>query len=148
MKRTVGFEELSRDLKKAIKDLKPSEALKIVANEGEKLAQTIRQNAPMQIIKEDIQVISKPNYDSSVLVGLRYAKGPRTNLAYAFEYGTVKRFVKPKKGSDRKANDRSNYRGFLSPKPFFRPAVDSNADKIVTNIANRIIKLATDKLKL
>lgn len=148
MKRTIGFEDLAKELKKAIKDLDPSDALKIVSEEGEKLAQSIRQNAPMQIIRDDIQVISKPGYDSSVLVGLRYQKGARTNLAYAFEYGTVKRFVKPKKGSSRKESDRSYYRGFLTPKPFFRPVVDSKADKIVTNIANKIIKLATNKLKL
>jgi hypothetical protein len=147
MKYTTGFQELSRDLKKALEKTTPKEALKIVEQEGNNLAQSIRQNAPMQIIKEDIGVISKPGYDSSVLVGLRYDKGPRTNLAYAFEYGTVKRFVKPKKGSNRAAQDRSYYRGFLSPKPFFRPTVDSNANKVVTNIADKIFKLATNKLK-
>jgi hypothetical protein len=147
MKYTTGFQELSRDLKKALEKITPKEALKIVEQEGNNLAQSIRQNAPMQIIKEDIGVISKPGYDSSVLVGLRYDKGPRTNLAYAFEYGTVKRFVKPKKGSNRAAQDRSYYKGFLSPKPFFRPTVDSNANKVVTNIADKIFKLATNKLK-
>lgn len=147
MKRTIGFNDFAKDLKKAIAEITPKEALKIVEKEGNNLAQSIRQNAPMQIIKEDIGVISKPGYDSSVLVGLRYDKGPRTNLAYAFEYGTVKRFVKAKKGSSRAAQDRSYYRGFLSPKPFFRPAVDSNANKVVTNIAEKIFKLATNKLK-
>jgi hypothetical protein len=147
MKYTVGFDKLSNDLKKILKDIAPKQKIKILSEEGEKLSEMIRRNAPMKIIADDIGVIAKPGYDNSVYVGLKYIPNYRSNLAYAFEYGTVKRFATPKKGSKRDAQDRSYYRGFLSPKPFFRPTVDSNANKVVTNIADKIFKLATNKLK-
>ena len=91
----------------------------------------------MKIIRDDIGVISKPNkYPRSIMVGLRYQKGARTNLAYAFEYGTVDRYTKKKQ-----------YRGKLEPTPWFRPTLDRMRGQIVTNMKNELAKLVQNKLK-
>ena len=90
----------------------------------------------MKIIRDDIGVINKPNkYPRSIMVGLQYRKGANTNLAYAFEYGTVDRYTKAKK-----------YRGRLQPGPWFRPVVDSMRSQIVTNIKNELSKIVLNKL--
>lgn len=97
----------------------------------------LKLRAPMKIIRDDIGVISKPNkYPRSIMVGLRYQKGARTNLAYAFEYGTVDRYTKKKQ-----------YRGKLEPTPWFRPTLDSMRGQIVTNMKNELAKLVQNKLK-
>lgn len=91
----------------------------------------------MKIIRDDIGVINKPTkYPRSIMVGLRYDKGARSNLAYAFEYGTVDRYTKKKQ-----------YRGKLQPGPWFRPTVDRLRPQIVTNIKKEIYNLVTNKLK-
>ena len=91
----------------------------------------------MQIIRDDIGVISKPfKYPKSIMVGLRYRKGAISNLAYAFEYGTVDRYTKKKE-----------FRGKLTPRPWFRPTVDSMRSKIVTDMRNELAKIVQNKLK-
>ena len=91
----------------------------------------------MKIIRDDIGVISKPSkYPKSIMIGLQYRKGTNTNLAYAFEYGTVDRYTKKKQ-----------YRGKLQPGPWFRPTVDRMRGQIVTNIKNEITKIVQNKLK-
>ena len=93
--------------------------------------------APMKIIRDDIGIISKPTkYPRSIMVGLQYKKGARTNLSYAFEYGTVERYTKKKQ-----------YRGKLQPTPWFRPTLDTMRAQIVTNMKNELAKLVQNKLK-
>lgn len=91
----------------------------------------------MKIIRDDLGVIHKPNkYPRSIMVGLRYDKGAKTNLGYAFEYGTVERYTK-----------KGQYRGKLPITPWFRPTVDRMRSQIVTNIKNEIAKIVQNKLK-
>ena len=101
------------------------------------LVDELKLRAPMKIIRDDLGVIHKPNkYPRSIMVGLRYDKGARTNLAYAFEYGTVDRYTK-----------KDQYRGKLPITPWFRPTVDRMRGQIVTNIKNEIAKIVQNKLK-
>ena len=70
------------------------------------------------------------------MVGLRYRKCAISNLGYAFEYGTVNRYTKKKE-----------FRGKLTPSPWFRPTVDSMRSKIVTDMRNELAKIVQNKLK-
>ena len=132
------FKKLARDLKK-VGQIKTGEIRdKVLLIEADLLADQIKYNAPANFIRRDISVISRgAKYPLSVLVGLNYKSGSMaSNLAYAFEYGTIERYTK--KGA---------YRGILAPKPFFRPVVDSNRSQIVTNIVKRLSKIVENKLK-
>lgn len=101
------------------------------------LVDELKFRAPMKIIRDDIGIISKPTkYPRSIMVGLRYRKGAISNLAYAFEYGTVDRYTK-----------KNQYRGKLQPSPWFRPTVDRMKGQIVTNMKNEVAKLVQNKLK-
>jgi hypothetical protein len=101
------------------------------------LVDELKLRAPMKIIRDDIGVISKPlKYPRSIMVGLKYRRGAISNLAYAFEYGTVDRYTK-----------KNQYRGKLQPTPWFRPTVDRMRSEIVTNMKNEVAKLVQNKLK-
>lgn len=133
------------DLKKLAEDFKKAGIIsprevreKVLLIEADLLSDQIRAAAPADFIRRDIGVISKGSkYPLSVLVGLNYSSGSTaSNLAYAFEFGTVDRYTKRRK-----------YRGKLTPAPFFRPTVDANRNIIVTNVINRLSKLVEKKLK-
>ena len=130
----IELRNLLRRLNRAA--ISPAEirhALEIAASP---LIDQLKLRAPMKIIRKDIGIISKPTkYPKSIMVGLRYTEGAKSNLAYAFEYGTVDRYTKKKQ-----------YRGKLQPGPWFRPTVDSMRNQIVTNIKNEISKIVLNKL--
>jgi hypothetical protein len=128
-----------RDLLKKLNRaaLKPAEVRQALEIAAGPLADQLKFAAPMQIIRDDIGVISKPfKYPKSIMVGLRYRKGAISNLGYAFEYGTVDRYTKKKE-----------FRGKLTPRPWFRPTVDSMRSKIVTDMRNELAKIVQNKLK-
>ena len=117
--------------------LKPDEIRHALEISAAPLIDQLKLRAPMQMIRKDIGVINKPNkYPRSIMVGLRYTEGAKSNLAYAFEYGTVDRYTKAKQ-----------YRGKLQPGPWFRPTVDSMRGQIVTNMKNEMTKIVQNKLK-
>jgi len=117
--------------------LKPDEIRHALEISAAPLIDQLKLRAPMQMIRKDIGVINKPNkYPRSIMVGLRYTEGAKSNLAYAFEYGTVDRYTKAKQ-----------YRGKLQPGPWFRPTVDSMRSQIVTNMKNEMTKIVQNKLK-
>lgn len=129
------LKSLLRQLNRAA--LKPAEVRQALEIAAGPLANQLKLVAPMQIIRDDIGVISKPlKYPKSIMVGLRYRKGAISNLAYAFEYGTVDRYTKKKE-----------FRGKLQPRPWFRPTVDSMRGKIVTDMRNELAKIVQNKLK-
>jgi hypothetical protein len=87
------LKDLFRKLNRAA--LKPAEVTHALEIAAAPLVDELKLRAPMKIIRDDLGVIHKPNkYPRSIMVGLRYDKGARTNLAYAFEYGTVDRYTK------------------------------------------------------
>lgn len=130
------------DLKRLIRQLnraaiKPADARQALEVAAAPLVDQLKLVAPMKIIRDDLGVISKPfKYPKSIMVGLRYRKGAISNLAYAFEYGTVDRYTKKNK-----------YTGKLRPTPWFRPTVDTMRSKIVTDMRNELAKIVQNKLK-
>lgn len=138
MSKAISDREL-RDLFRKLNRLVPrgKEIIHTLEIAAAPLVNELKLRAPMKIIRDDIGVISKPlKYPRSIMVGLRYEKGARTNLGYAFEYGTVDRYTK-----------RGQYRGKLEPTPWFRPTVDRLHGQIVTNMKNEVAKLVQNKLK-
>lgn len=138
MTKAISNSELRRLFKKlnraAIKADEIRHALEISAAP---LVNELKLRAPMKIIRDDIGIISNPTkYPRSIMIGLRYNKGGISNLAYAFEYGTVDRYTKKKQ-----------YRGKLQPGAWFRPTVDRMRGQIVTNMKNEMTKIVQNKLK-
>lgn len=138
MSKAISDSELIRLLKQlnrvALKPKEITDALQIAATP---FIDQLKFRAPMKIIRDDIGVIHKPNkYPRSIMVGLRYEKGARTNLGYAFEYGTVDRYTK-----------KGQYRGKLQPTPWFRPTVDRMRPQIVTDMKLELTKIVQNKLK-
>ena len=129
------LKDLFRKLNRAA--LKPSEVTHALEIAAAPLVDELKLRAPMKIIRDDLGVIHKPNkYPRSIMVGLRYDKGARTNLAYAFEYGTVDRYTK-----------KDQYRGKLPITPWFRPTVDRMRGQIVTNIKKEIDNIVQNIIK-
>ena len=129
------LKDLFRRLNRAA--LKPAEITHALQIAAAPLVDELKLRAPMKIIRDDLGVIHKPNkYPRSIMVGLRYDKGAKTNLGYAFEYGTVERYTK-----------KGQYRGKLPITPWFRPTVDTMRGQIVTNMKNEVAKLVQNKLK-
>lgn len=138
MSKAISDTQLRSALKKlGSKTLTSKEIIMALELAAAPLADQLKYEAPMKIIRDDIGVISKPNkYPYSIMVGLQYKKGAISNLAYAFEYGTEDRYTKKK-----------FFRGRLMPGAWFRPTVDRMRSQIVTNIKNEIAKIVQNKLK-
>lgn len=129
------FRNLLRKLNRAA--ISPREITFALELAAQPLIDELKLRAPMKIIRDDIGVINKPNkYPRSIMVGLRYTKGARSNLAYAFEYGTEDRYTKKKQ-----------FRGRMQPGPWFRPTVDRMRSQIVTNMKNELSKIVLNKFK-
>jgi len=135
--KAISDKELRALLKKLNRAaLKPDEIRHALEISAAPLVNQLRLRAPMEIIRKDIGIISQPiKYPRSIMVGLRYTEGAKSNLAYAFEYGTVDRYTKAKQ-----------FRGKLQPGPWFRPTVDSMRSQIVTNMKNEMTKIVQNKL--
>jgi HK97 gp10 family phage protein len=133
-----GLDKLIKELETAGKELTQEEVKKIVRNESEVLINTARTNAPTTDIKNAIGFIEKneAKFTKTVLIGPRYYGSYKGQLAHTFEYGTAPRYTKDGK-----------YRGHITARPFMRPAFDTHAKNIVTNVKNRIFKLVTEKIK-
>lgn len=120
------------------KELDHHKIKEIIRYESTRIINDARAKAPTQDIKNAIGFIEKneDKFPTTVLIGPRYYSGYKGQLAHTFEYGTAPRYT-----------ERGYYRGFITARPFMRPAFDTNQSKVVTNISRKILKLATDKLK-
>lgn len=130
-----GLDKVLAALKEAGKAITDQQVKKIVRDEALPMINTAKSKAPSHDIMESIGFIEKNEnkFTKTVLIGPRYYGGHRGQLAHTFEYGTVERFTK-----DGKA------RGFIVAQPFMRPALDQHKTNIVTNVPERIIKLAIE----
>jgi HK97 gp10 family phage protein len=133
-----GLDKFVNSIKEASKLLSQEELKKIVRKESEVIIKTAQSKAPTTDIKNSIGFIEKNEnkFTKTVLIGPRYYGGFKGQLAHTFEYGTAPRYTKD-----------GAYRGFITARPFMRPALDAHSSNIVTNVAKKVIKLATDKLK-
>jgi HK97 gp10 family phage protein len=131
----TGLQEVLKALSEAGKAITDQEVKKIVRDEAKAIINTAQSMAPSQDIKESIGFIERNEnkFTKTVLIGPRYYGGFRGQLSHTFEYGTAERFTK-----DGKA------RGFIIAQPFMRPALDQHKNNIVTNVPERILKLAID----
>ena len=131
----TGLQEVLKALTEAGKAITDQEVKKIVRDEAMAMIITAQSKAPSQDIRESIGFIEKNEnkFTKTVLIGPRYYGGHRGQLAHTFEYGTQQRFTKD--GQDR---------GFIEARPFMRPALDQHKTNIVTNVPERIIKLAIE----
>lgn len=130
-----GLDKVLTALREAGKAITDQQVKKIVREEALPMINTAQSKAPSQDIKNSIGFIERNEnkFTKTVLIGPRYYGGFRGQLAHTFEYGTVERFTK-----DGKA------RGMIIARPFMRPALDQHKTNIVTNVPERIIKLAID----
>jgi len=130
-----GLQEVLKALGEVGKAITDQEVKKIVRDEAKAIINTAQSKAPSQDIKESIGFIEKNEnkFTKTVLIGPRYYGGFRGQLSHTFEYGTVERFTK-----DGKA------RGMIIAQPFMRPALDQHKTNIVTNVSERIFKLAIE----
>jgi HK97 gp10 family phage protein len=131
----TGLQEVLKALTEAGKAITDQEVKKIVRDEAMAMIITAQSKAPSQDIRESIGFIEKNEnkFTKTVLIGPRYYGGHRGQLAHTFEYGTAERFTKDGKS-----------RGFIVAQPFMRPALDQHKTNIVTNVPERILKLAVD----
>jgi HK97 gp10 family phage protein len=130
-----GLDKVLKALSEVGKAITDQEVKKIVRDEAMALINTAKSKAPSQDIQESIGFIERNEnkFTKTVLIGPRYYGGHSGQLAHTFEYGTVERFTK-----DGKA------RGMIIARPFMRPALDQHRTNIVTNVPERIFKLAID----
>ena len=131
----TGLQEVLKALSEAGKAITDQEVKKIVRDEAKAIINTAQSMAPSQDIKESIGFIERNEnkFTKTVLIGPRYYGGHRGQLSHTFEYGTRQRFTKD--GQDR---------GFIEARPFMRPALDQHKSNIVTNVPERIFKLAIE----
>jgi HK97 gp10 family phage protein len=130
-----GLDKVLKALSEVGKAITDQEVKKIVRDEAKAIINTAQSKAPSQDIKESIGFIERNEnkFTKTVLIGPRYYGGYRGQLSHTFEYGTVERFTK-----DGKA------RGMIIARPFMRPALDQHKTNIVTNVPERIFKLAIE----
>lgn len=130
-----GLDKVLAALKEAGKAITDQQVKKIVRDEALPMINTAKSKAPSHDIMESIGFIERNEnkFTKTVLIGPRYYGGHRGQLAHTFEYGTQQRFTKD--GKDR---------GFIEARPFMRPALDQHKTNIVTNVPERIIKLAIE----
>lgn len=133
-----GLDKLVNSMKDAAKLLSQDELKKIVRTESQVIIETARSRAPSEDIKNSIGFIEKNEnkFNKTVLIGPRYYGSWRGQLAHTFEFGTAPRYTKD-----------GAYRGYITARPFMRPALDAHGSNIVTNVQKKVIKIATDKLK-
>ena len=133
-----------KDLQQLIKrmdnaaDVITDKALKeILRDAAQPMIAQMKSGAPTPDISKSIDFIERneQKYTSTVLIGPRYAYGYKGQLAHFFEYGTKNRFTK----------DGDN-RGFMTAKPFIRPAFDAHKDEIATKLIDGVFKLVTNKI--
>lgn len=134
----VGLDKVLKALEETNKSLSPEEVKKIVRDESRSIIISAQNKAPSNDIKNSIGFIERneKKFPNTVLIGPRYYGSFRGQLSHTFEYGTAPRYTKT-----------GAYRGFITARPFMRPALDENANKIVTNVGKKVFKLASDKLK-
>lgn len=130
-----GLDKVLAALKEAGKAITDQQVKKIVRDEALPMINTAKSKAPSHDIMESIGFIERNEnkFTKTVLIGPRYYGGYRGQLSHTFEYGTQQRFTKD--GKDR---------GFIEARPFMRPALDQHKTNIVTNVPERIIKLAIE----
>lgn len=133
-----GIDKLLKKLNEANLKITDEEVKKIVRSESTDIINSAKSKAPSTDIKNSIGFIEKneQKFTKTVLIGPRYYGSFRGQLAHTFEFGTAPRYTKD-----------GIYRGFITARPFMRPALDENSSKIVTNVSKKVFKLATDKLK-
>jgi hypothetical protein len=122
-------------LEDAGKSLEYEKVKQIIRKESLAIIIDARANAPTEDIRKAFWFIERKEekFPTTVLIGPRYYGGFRGQLSHTFEYGT----------SMRKTKDGQN-RGFITAVPFIRPAYDRHRGKIVTNIIDKVFKLAID----
>jgi hypothetical protein len=130
-----GLDKVLRALEEVGKSITNQDVKNIVRDEAKAMINTAQSKAPSQDIKESIGFIERNEnkFTKTVLIGPRYYGGFHGQLSHTFEYGTVERFTKDGKS-----------RGMILARPFMRPALDQHKTNIVTNVPERILKLAID----
>jgi HK97 gp10 family phage protein len=130
-----GLQEVLKALSEVGKAITDQEVKKIVRDEARAIINSAQSKAPSQDIKESIGFIERNEnkFTKTVLIGPRYYGGYRGQLSHTFEYGTAERFTKD-----------GQARGFIVARPFMRPALDQHKTNIVTNVPERIFKLAIE----
>jgi HK97 gp10 family phage protein len=130
-----GLDKVLKALSEVGKAITDKEVKNIVRDEARAIINTAQSKAPSQDIKESIGFIERNEnkFTKTVLIGPRYYGGYRGQLSHTFEYGTAERFTKD-----------GQARGFIVARPFMRPALDQHKTNIVTNVPERIFKLAID----
>jgi HK97 gp10 family phage protein len=130
-----GLDKVLKALSEVGKAITDKEVKNIVRDEARAIINTAQSKAPSQDIKESIGFIERNEnkFTKTVLIGPRYYGGYRGQLSHTFEYGTAERFTKD-----------GQARGFIVARPFMRPALDQHKTNIVTNVPERIFKLAIE----
>lgn len=134
----IDIYKVMNALEEAGKSLEYDKIKHIIRKESLGIIIDARSKAPSEDIRQSIWFIEKKEdqYPTTVLIGPRYYGSHRGQLAHTFEFGTTWR----------KTKDGFN-RGYITARPFMRPAFDNHKNAIVTNVFKKIFKLATEKLK-
>ena len=122
-------------LEEAGKSLEYEKVKQIIRKESLGIIIDARANAPTEDIRKAFWFIERKEekFPTTVLIGPRYYGGFRGQLSHTFEYGTAQRYTKDRQ-----------YRGYIKAVPFIRPAYDKYRAKIVTNVIDKVFKLAID----
>ena len=121
------FEATLRNLVKAL----PAEKVEPVMLAGAKvIAQDIRRRAIGNIKKAVVAKLLKKigNWPRSAMAAINNRKAPEAHL---IEFGTSRRYQKTT----------GRYTGIGPAKPFFRPAVDSNFQRVYRDIRDKLLDM-------
>ena len=136
----------AKKVNRPIKDLAPaSEVETIMYNESQALVDKIKANLSgivnsPQMVQSIKAFKGKANY--SITIGADYRYYNAFMLRF-FEYGTVQRYRRAKKGKGGK----TVYSGMIPARPFMRPAYETMKTDLFNKIQKGIIKSIELKLK-
>ena len=117
-----GLREALDNVAKVIDSVSGREVKELFFSAGEIIAVEIRNRAPVDTgnLRDAVFVGRGKMNRPDVLVGVGYGKAPHTHL---IEYGTEQRFHKGGK-----------YVGYVSARPFIRPAIDASSQAVKREI--------------
>jgi HK97 gp10 family phage protein len=141
-KRVKGMDDFLKDVEK-MKSLPDKEVKKVSDKGAGIILATAKQLAPNMTIKNALGFIRKKDaqYPRTALIGIM-ATAPGTEtftapaLAAVFEFGTAERHKRSGAST-----------GAILPRPFFRPAIDQNRDKVKAIIKNGLLEIIKKQSK-
>lgn len=129
-----GMPEVVESLKRMGVDLESDEMQKMIKRESQPIIDTARILAPSDTgnMRDSIGFITRmdKNNKTKALIGLR-GEWYNHYLGVMHEFGTVAR-IQEKTG---------RYTGIIEARPFMRPALDQNADRVTDGIINGVDKI-------